>query len=63
MAVRRDFRPRFMTLLALVVLIQSGVLFWIVTQPDSRDDMVAGLRSTPMVGEVVEACLPADSEA
>ena len=63
MARRRDFRPQFMTLLALVVLIQSGVLFWIMFHPDSRDDMLAGLRRTPVVGEVVEACLPADSQA
>jgi hypothetical protein len=52
-----------MTLLALVVLIQSGVLFWIMIHPDSRDDLLAGLRSTPVVGEVVEICLPADSQA
>lgn len=52
-----------MSLLALVVLIQSGVLFWIMTQPDSRDDVLEGLRRTPVVGEVVEICLPADSQA
>jgi len=60
MARRRDYRPQLMTLLALVVLIQSGVLFWIMIHPDSRDDMLAGLRETPVVGEVVEICLPAN---
>lgn len=51
-----------MTLLALVVLIQSGVLFWIMIHPDGREDMLAGLRSTPVVGEVVEICLPANPQ-
>ena len=63
MARRPDLRSPFLALLAVVVLVQSGVLFWIMIYPDSRDDMLAGLRSTPVVGEVVEACLPADSQA
>ena len=51
-----------MSLLALVVLIQSGVLFWIMIHPDTRDDMLAGMRDTPVVGEVVEICLPANPQ-
>ncbi|MDP1528504.1 MAG: hypothetical protein Q8M05_03890 [Rhodoferax sp.] len=62
MARRHDFRPQLMSLLALVVLIQSGVLFWIMIHPDTRDDMLAGMRDTPVVGEVVEICLPANPQ-
>lgn len=63
MARRPDLRSPLLALLAVVVLVQSGVLFWIMLHPDSREDMFAGLRRTPVVGEVVEACLPADSQA
>jgi hypothetical protein len=47
-----------MTVLAVVVLVQSGVLFWVMIQPDAREDVVAGLRRTPVVGAAVELCLP-----
>lgn len=59
MSRRPAFRPRLITLLALVVMVQSGVLFWVMVHPESRDEMLAGLRRTPVVGEVVEVCLPA----
>ena len=48
-----------MTLLALVVMLQSGIILWTILFPGGRDRVLADLRRTPVVGQVVEVCLPA----
>lgn len=48
-----------MTILALVVLVQSGIILWSILDPGGRDGLLSTLRRTPVLGEVVEVCLPA----
>lgn len=60
MSRRSPVVPTMMTLLSLVVLAQAALLFWFITQPREADAVVSALRRTPVVGEVVEFCLPAE---
>lgn len=58
MASRRStLSPALITVLSVVVLLQSMLLLWLLlAAPVDRDRVFEAIRSTPGVGTVVEAC-------
>jgi len=48
-----------MVILALVVLVQSTVLFLLLMVPPEQDPVLGALRQSRLVTRVVEMCLPA----
>ncbi|MBA3051178.1 MAG: hypothetical protein KKE42_11205 [Alphaproteobacteria bacterium] len=60
MSVRRSgLSPALMVILALVVLVQSTVLFLLLMVPPEQDPVLGALRQSRLVTRVVEMCLPA----
>ncbi|TAJ66146.1 hypothetical protein [Brevundimonas sp.] len=60
MSVRRSgLSPALLVVLALVVLVQSTVLFLLLMVPPEQDPFLGGLRQSRLVTQVVEMCLPA----
>jgi len=60
MSVRRSgLSPALMVVLALVVLVQSTVLFLLLMVPPEQDPLLGELRQSRLVTQVVEMCLPA----
>lgn len=60
MSVRRSgLSPALLVVLALVVLVQSTVLFLLLMVPPEQDPVLGGLRQSRLVTQVVELCLPA----
>jgi hypothetical protein len=51
--------PALISLLALVVVVQSAVLFLLLMVPPEKDPILGSLRQTPVVSRVIEICLPA----
>jgi hypothetical protein len=51
--------PALISLLALVVVVQSAVLFLLLMVPPEKDPILGSLRQTAVVSRVIEICLPA----
>jgi hypothetical protein len=51
--------PALISLLALVVVVQSAVLFLLLMVPADKDPILGTLRESQLVSRVIEICLPA----
>jgi hypothetical protein len=51
--------PALISLLALVVVAQSAVLFLLLMVPAEKDPILGPLRQSQVVSRVIEICLPA----
>ncbi len=56
---RFGMSPALISLLALVVVVQSAVLFLLLMVPPEKDPILGSLRQTAVVSRVIEICLPA----
>ena len=56
---RSGLSPALIGLLALVVVVQSAVLFLLLMVPADKDPNLGTLRESQLVSRVIEICLPA----
>lgn len=56
---RFGMSPALISLLALVVVAQSAVLFLLLLVPAEKDPILGSLRQSQVVSRVIEICLPA----
>lgn len=56
---RFGMSPALISLLALIVVAQSAVLFFLLMVPPEKDPILGPLRQSPVVSRVIEICLPA----
>jgi hypothetical protein len=60
MSVRRSgLTPALIGILALVVLAQAAVLFFLLVVPPEKDPILGPLRESRLVTRVIEICRPA----
>ncbi len=58
-ARRSGLSTALIGLLALVVVVQSAVLFLLLMVPPDKDPILGTLRESQLVSRVIEICLPA----
>ncbi len=58
-ARRSGLSPALISVLALVVVAQSAVLFLLLMVPPEQDPILGSLRQSQLVSRVIEICLPA----